>query len=341
MTSLDALLLVAAVAVGAQARAATPGPGYEQASREAQQSLVARHGAGETDRIARGTSQVLRYWRVEDGDPKALAAFLEAEFIPTGVLLDQTFDRFEFALERVGGYMTSLGRDLRRGADLEIGPLLPLDERLAAWSVGAHVSDDLFASKIAFVALLNFPLTTLDERLARGTGWSRRQWAEARLAGQFQTRVPADVNARLAAAYSAAESYIAGYNLYMHHVLTPDGQRLFPAGQRLITHWNLRDELKARYADPDGLARQRMLQLVMERIVRQEIPAAVIDNPLLDWTPATGAVAVSPVKDAEPPRGRIGGAEAPTASPTRATGASSRSTRPSARPTRTPPTTRP
>jgi len=301
MTSLDAgWLLVAAIAMSAQAKGARAEPGYEQAAREAQQDLVAKHGAAESDRIARGASQVLRCWRKEDGDPAALAAFLKAEFIPRGALLDQTFDRLEFALERVGGYLTSLGRDLRQGADLERGPLLPIDERLAAWSVGAHVSDDLFANKLAFVALLNFPLTTLDERLANGMTWSRRQWAEARLAGQFQTRVPADVNARLAEAYSAAESYIAGYNVHMHHVLTADGQRLFPAGLRLITHWNLRDELKARYADPDGLPRQRLLQLVMEKIVRQEIPAAVIDNPLLDWTPASGAVAVSKVESAEP-----------------------------------------
>ena len=66
----------------------------------------------------------------------------------------------------------------------------------------------------------------------------------------------------------------------MHHVLTPDGRRLFPAGLRLLSHWNLRDELKARYADPEGLPRQRLIAAVMDRIVRQEIPAVVVNNPL-------------------------------------------------------------
>jgi hypothetical protein len=28
------------------------------------------------------------------------------------------------------------------------------------------------------------------------------------------------------------------------------GERLFPAGLRLISHWNLRDELKGSYGDP-------------------------------------------------------------------------------------------
>ena len=92
--------------------------------------------------------------------------------------------------------------------------------------------------------------------------------------------MPADVIARQTEAYAAADNYIAGLNVYMHHVLTPDGARLFPAGMRLLSHWNLRDELKARYSDPDGLARQQLIALVMEKIVRQEIPAAVVDNPL-------------------------------------------------------------
>src|SRR6185312_6009460 len=41
---------------------------------------------------------------------------------------------------------------------------------------------------------------------------------------------------------------------------------------------------------PAGLTRQRTILRVMERIVRQEIPAAVIDNPDLLWDPETNAV---------------------------------------------------
>ena len=37
-----------------------------------------------------------------------------------------------------------------------------------------------------------------------------------------------------------------------------------------------------------------MIQRVMERIVRQEIPAAVIDNPDLDWCPETNEVRPAP-----------------------------------------------
>ena len=85
-----------------------------------------------------------------------------------------------------------------------------------------------------------------------------------------------------------ADLYVAQYNVWMHHVLTPSGERLFPKGLRLISHWNLRDELKANYADPQGLQKQRLITKVMERIVTQSIPAAVIDNPHVDWEPVVG-----------------------------------------------------
>lgn len=298
-----ALLIAALSLIPATAAAGTADPAYREAARDARRALVERHGPGEAERIERGAGQVLGLWRPGDGDPAALQAFLEAEFVPRGAALDALFDRFEFAMERIGGYMTSLTRDLRRGADLEIGPRIPLDDRLAAFDAGAHLSDDYFRSKLAFVALLNFPRTTLAERLERGGSWTRREWAEARLADRFAARVPGEVNQKLSEAYARADGYIAGYNLYLHHLLTPDGGRPFPAGLRLISHWGLRDELKARYGDPAGLEKQRLIARAMERIVRQEIPAAVVNNPLLDWTPESNAVAVSPERDAEPPPG--------------------------------------
>jgi hypothetical protein len=293
-----ALVLVASLVL---ADGSAPPPGMEDAAAGARESLKKTHGPGEAARIDRGVAQVLRFWRAEDGDAAAFRAFVEAEFAPSGEPLDAVFGRMQFALERMDGYFLSLSRDLRRGLDLELGPLLPLDERLGAFEPAAHLSEDLFASKLAFVALVNFPLTTLDERLTRGDGWSRREWAETRLAQRFSTRMPAEVNAGLTRAYADAARYIAAYNVYMHHVLAADGRRLFPPGLRLLSHWNLRDEIKARYADPDGLARQRLIATVMDRIVRQEIPAAAVNNPLVDWTPGTGTVALSAVKDAPAP----------------------------------------
>jgi hypothetical protein len=82
------------------------------------------------------------------------------------------------------------------------------------------------------------------------------------------------------------------------------GARPFPRGLRLISHWNLRDELKSQYANQDGLRRQRLILKVMERIVDQSIPRAVIDNPRVDWNPITNEVQPAPaatIEDGTPP----------------------------------------
>jgi hypothetical protein len=289
------------LAVGVR-RAEAVSPDVSAAAAEARRELETRYPA-DGARIDRGVDQVARHWRSEDGDAAAFRELVTREFAPSGAPLDGVFERFEFALERMSGYFNSMSRDLRRNVDLDTGPVTSLDRLFAGYEPASHLSDDLFANKIAFVALLNFPLTTLEEREADGPAWSRRRWAEARLASGFSSRVPAEVTAKVSEAYTAAAAYIADYNIYMHHVVAPDGSRPFPPKMRLISHWNLRDELKARYSEPAGLASQRMIAKVMDRIVRQEIPAAVVDNPLLDWNPESNVVTASPVHDADPPQG--------------------------------------
>ena len=247
-------------------------------------------------RIDRGVDQVAALWRTSDGD---LTAFVSEHFAATPPAVDALFARLEATFEQVDGLSNELGRALRWHADVDTGPNLPVDELLAAVDPGAHLTDDLFTSKVAFVALLNFPLTTLDQRLRDAAGYSRRQWAEVRLASRFDSRVPGDVSAAASAVEAASDAYIAGYNVWMHHVLSEDGQRHFPKGKRLISHWNLRDELKANYADPDAVAKQRTIVAVMERIVTQTIPAAVIDNPRLDWNPFTNQVTATPAAELE------------------------------------------
>src|SRR5213075_1743366 len=148
----------------------------------------------------------------------------------------------------------------------ELGPQMDVDQLFAGLDVSAHLSEDLFASKLAFVALLNFPQANLDEMTAQGPKWSRQEWAMARLTQRFALRPSGAARQAVAKASADSEAYIAGYNIWMHHVLAPDGRRLFPKGVRLLTHWNLRDQIKADYAEPDkamALARQRLVQEVM------------------------------------------------------------------------------
>jgi hypothetical protein len=259
--------------------------------------LRAANPASQKERIDRGVDQVASLWRPSDGD---LGAFVAKHFIADPAALDATFARLEAIFEQMDGHFAEIARELRRPTDLDLGPLLPVDPLLAAYDPAAHVAEDLFQSKVAFVALLNFPLSTLQERLGDGKSWSRRRWAEARLAGRFARRVPPEVQQEMTRAGAAADLYIAEYNVWMHHLVDDKGARPFPKGLRLISHWNLRDELKADYTDPRGAEKQRMIVKVMERIVTQSIPLAVIDDPRLDWNPFTNAVSACPATEIEP-----------------------------------------
>ena len=279
--------------------------------------LAARYGAGQRERLVRGLRQVSEFWRPEDGGPEIFDSFVRSNFAGDAATLDALFSRLELAMETLDGHMLEINRDFRRQSDLDLGAILPFDEALAGYDPSAHVSDDFFANKLAFTVLLNFPLTTLDERLTGGKSWTRRRWAEARLAQRFGKRVPAEVNLAIGQAASDAARYIAEYNVWMHHVVDGNGARLFPAGMRLLSHWNLRDEIKSDYDDAkSGLAKQRTIQKVMERIVTQTIPQAVVDNPGVDWNPFTNEIHPSPVKDSDRPlppgRGAASGPEPDT-----------------------------
>lgn len=300
MTQTAAVLALMALATPPSRPTIPPPPrALRPAAARAVAALAARHGDLERARAERGVAQAAAFWRPGDGDAKAFETFCADHFLPRGEALDATFARLEASFEALDGHALEIWRELSRYAQLDEGPMRPVDALLAAHDASAHTIDDLFAGKIAFVALLNFPLTSLDERLAQGERWSRREWAEARLANRFARRVPAAVNQGIARASADADLYIADYNLFVHHLLAEDGRRLFPEGKRLLSHWNLRDEIKAQYAQPDGLARQRVIAKAMERIASQTIPAAVVNDPTVDWNPFTNEVRPAPADTIE------------------------------------------
>jgi hypothetical protein len=148
----------------------------------------------------------------------------------------------------------------------------------------------MFQSKLAFISLLNFPVYSLAEKTALGTQWDRRQWAYARTAGSNTTRLPAAVNQAISAKMAAAGRYISDYNLFMGSLVGQDLQPLFPVDMKLICHWGIRDELKARYADKQGLPKQKAIYKAMERIIRQEIPEVMVNSGRYQWDPFSNAV---------------------------------------------------
>lgn len=244
------------------------------------------------------------FWREEDGGPGDFERFCEAQFAATRQERDELFSRLESVFEELFGSALAVSRTFQWGAHIEAGPLLPVDAILSEWSPYAHLSDDFYANKLAFVVHLNFPYKSLELKQKEGHAWSRRQWAEARLGDFYSERVPAAVTQGLASAFSSAENYIAAYYLYPSRLggVGAPADTNFPEDKRLLMHWNMRDEIKALYAEAGAAPKQRILYKAMERVVDGTIPTDFIDSRELRWDPFSGAVAQNGVELVDPRR---------------------------------------
>jgi hypothetical protein len=253
--------------------------------------LIARHVARDADRIRRGVRQVAERWWPEDGSAEDLASFCEESWLPDEDARARCFARLEEALEQVDGHLHEIHRELSRPTELDTGPITPVDLLLQRVDLAAHVDHDLFRTRVAFHALLQFPVHTLEERLREGPRWTREEWARSRMMDRFAERIPPPILQGISRALRTADLYIAEYNISMGSLVDTDGSRPFPEGLRLISHWGLRDELRSHYGTgTEGLRKQRLIRTVMERIVRQEIPAEIRNSDGIPWCPETNAI---------------------------------------------------
>lgn len=245
-------------------------------------------GESHAFRIERGVRQVAGLWREADGTPDDFAAFCESSFISDMAQLSQLFNTLEQNFEIIGGYYHKMDVMLKAPLQLEGPAITPVDIMFGGYDPSAHLSDDLYANKIAFLTALNFPFYTLEEKTGLGGEWSRQEWAFARMGDKFISRVPATIQQDISRTLTEADAYISDYNIYMGNLRDENGEQLFPANLKLISHWGLRDELKSNYADNEnGLQKQRMIYRVMQRIIDQSIPIQVINNDGYLWNLST------------------------------------------------------
>ena len=240
------------------------------------------------ERMERGVKQAAALWREEDGSAEDFRAFVESNYARTEEKRTALFESLSRIMEKLNESADMLTVELLKPTQLtNAGEPTEIDWIMSGYDTRAHLTDDLFANKVAFITILNFPFYSLEEKNTLGRNWSRREWAEARLGDVFTSRVPANIQTRMTEAMAAAENYIADYNICMDRLRTEDGRQLFPDGMKLLSHWNLRDELKVDYNNQE---KQEMIYQVMQRIVRQEIPEKVINNPEPVWYPYSNKV---------------------------------------------------
>ena len=245
----------------------------------------------------RGVRQVANLWLETDGTETDFVELVTTQYAATEEEKKVLYDRLSHILEQCGQSADMLNNTLQEPTTLlGKGDPTQVDYIISGYSPMAHFAEDMFANKIAHICVLNFPHYTLEEKNTLGQKWSRQEWAYARLGDVFSTRVPGNVTANYMQALSQAENYIASYNIMMHSLRNEQGEQLWQEPMALLSHWNLRDELKSNYAASDeamrqeGEEKQEMIYQVMLRIIRQEIPECVINNDKLLWCPQTNEV---------------------------------------------------
>ena len=254
-------------------------------------AITQAHPEADTALMARGVKQVAALWQESDGTEADFQALVTSSYAGTQAERHTLYNRLSHIIELCNQSADMLNNTLQEPTTL-VGKGEPttVDWIISGYSPISHFAEDMFANKIAHICILNFPHYTLNEKNQQGSQWTREQWAYARLGDMFHTRVPGSVTAAYAQALSQAENYIAGYNIMMHCLRNEQGEQLWQEPMALLSHWNLRDELKSNYAVGDkakGRERQEMIYQVMLRIIRQEIPECVVNNEEYVWYPET------------------------------------------------------
>lgn len=236
--------------------------------------------------LHRGVSQVAALWQDSDGSTDDFIKFIKGNYASTADSRHKLFEKLSTAYEVLLGTQNQVAVELSLPTILAGPEPTNIDYIMSAFNPYSHLWNDLFENKVAFITILNFPNYTLAEKNELGAQWCRQQWAYARMGDMFTSRVPAELNKETAQANADAENYIASYNIMMGHLVDKKGEKLFPENMVLLSHWNLRDEIKSNYAKlPNAGEKQEMIYQVMKHIIAGTIPQDVINNASYDWAP--------------------------------------------------------
>ncbi|SHF42712.1 hypothetical protein SAMN05444274_105178 [Mariniphaga anaerophila] len=252
--------------------------------------------------LEKGVRHAASLWRNSDGNSGEFVNFCVEKYIGNEEEKQIVFSRMSEYFESLFGHFNKLSIDLRKNVDLQTGSLHPVDYMFSAYSAGAHLTNDFYDNKIAFLVALNFPYYSTEEKNELGKSWSDLEWAYARMGDVFSSRVPSGLLQKSAAVSAGSDAYIAEYNVFMGKLQNQAGESLFPENMVLLSHWNLRDEIKANYGNHEnGLEKQDIIYRVMQRIIDQSIPEKVINSGDFNWEPYENKVFQNgQVVDAEP-----------------------------------------
>jgi hypothetical protein len=239
--------------------------------------------------LERGVKQVAQLWQNTDGSAEDFVTFCENYSCKDKTEKQKLFKRIESHFETIFGLNNLMTSQLLRPVHVTGYEPLDIDDIFSAYNPMANFSDDMFKNKIAFIVILNFPNFTLEEKVNSGSKWTPEEWGYVRLGDVFTSRVDAATSQQINVALTNADNYISNYNIPMGKIIGDQFIQYWPSDLKLISHWGLRDEIKANYADPvNGYAKQILIFNVMRQIINQKVPTEIYDNNYRWYPPSNG-----------------------------------------------------
>jgi hypothetical protein len=250
-------------------------------------NLLEKYGESQKERIERGVNVVAKLW---NGSESEFEKFCLENFVGDEKELEAVFNSFSKHWETLLGNFNRISLDLKKPVHIDEGEVTPLDLMISGYEPSAHLTADFFENKIAYYIALNFPYYSLQEKNELGKNWTRKQWAYARMGDLFTANIPANLLLKSSEAMANADNYISNYNIMAGYLVDDNMNTYFPEEMKLISHWNLRDEIKAQYGKENPLNKQKMIYQVMLRIIDQSIPEDVVNSNKYKWNPFTNKV---------------------------------------------------
>ncbi len=251
------------------------------------EKLNQKYTEKDKERIKKGVEQAAHLWEESDGSAEQFEDFCVDNYINNSKELLAHMQTLSEKFEILQGNLTKISVELKETIHVAGDTIHPIDLIFAGYSPQAHLEEDMYHNKIAFIIALNYPYYPLSEKLAHGNKWDEETWAKVRFGDMYTARVPSNIKQEISHIENAADAYISEYNIYVGNLLYEDKSNWFPKNMALISHWGLRDEIKSQYANSDGhaLQRQKLIYKVMQRIINQQIPDMVINDNRYQWDP--------------------------------------------------------
>lgn len=251
-------------------------------TKKVQEELINKYGEQNRERILKGTTQLAKNWRKEDGNNEDFIRFCIENYLNEDEL-KSNFERIKINLEVQNGYLSKIRYRFNESESFTYTTEVKADKFFRKSLPSANP----YKEKLALFIQLNFPFYSFDEKKENAKFWNREKWAMVRLGDIYSERQDPDFEAESEDEVKEFQKYIGRYFFRMDHICMPDGSFPFTKPLTLHSHFGLRDNLKEEYTRQGGLERQEIIGKLIDHITAGTIPSEIIQDSSTIWNPWT------------------------------------------------------